>query len=321
MITVRSIAGADFGGDLGPINYLEIADGAATPTTAEILPKGEWVAHVLANFRPPGADPQTTVATGDALFVAHGFADNPTDVLALHDKIVSGLAQPGIDYAPLVISFDWPSEGKVYAYLEDLDLAAQSAIAMVNAGVRPLLAAQTPNCQVRINALGHSLGAFVLRKALGHADDGITTGTDWMLGQLALVAGDVEASSFANGDTDTRAMLGHAYRLTNYFNQYDEVLAISNAKRAGVEERVGRVGLPQGAPTKTVNVNCSERYHTLTEGNPLAAIGDFSYSHHWYFTDALFFRDLALTLKGGQDRNVIAKRTVETGRGFALAAA
>ena len=110
-----------------------------------------------------------------------------------------------------------------------------------------MLQAQTPNCQVRINALAHSMGAFVLRAALGHADDGDVTGSDWMLGQLVMVSGDVEASSFASGDKDTQSMMGHAYRLTNYFNRYDEALMISNAKRAGVEDRVGRVACLLGA--------------------------------------------------------------------------
>ena len=178
---------------------------------------------------------------------------------------------------------------------------------------------ETPNCQVRVNALAHSMGAFVLRAALGHADDGDVTGTDWMLGQLALVAGDVEASAFASGDKDTQSMMGHAYRLTNYFNQHDEALMISNAKRAGVEERVGRVGLPQGAPASTVNVNCSARYDSLPPPDPLNPIKTAEYSHSWYFGDANFFRDLAETLRGAVDRNVVAKRTVGADGGLGLA--
>ncbi len=61
-----------------------------------------------------------------------------------------------------------------------------------------------------------------MREALDHANDGITTGTDWMLNQLVMVAGDVDAADFVAGNKDTESMLGHAYRLTNYFNRYDE---------------------------------------------------------------------------------------------------
>jgi hypothetical protein len=81
-----------------------------------------------------------------------------------------------------------------------------------------------------------------MREALDHADDGSETGTDWMLNQLVLIAGDIEAADFVAGNKDTESMLGHTYRLTNYFNRYDEVLQISNVKRASVEPRVGRVG-------------------------------------------------------------------------------
>jgi hypothetical protein len=312
MITVRAIDGSNFGGALGQIRYLIVPDGV-TPAPAHEVAMPAWIAAVMTTFQPPAAPTQ---ACGDALFVVHGFNANIAAVAALHDSIGAGLAGPGGSYAPTLISFDWPSDGKPYAYLPDLDVAAKTAIDLVNAGVRPLLKYQTPDCQVRVNALAHSMGAFVLRAALGHADDGIETGTDWMLGQLAIVAGDVEASSFVSGDKDTQSMMGHAYRLTNYFNRYDEVLAISNAKRAGVEDRVGRIGLPTGAPSTTVNVDCSARYETLPEEGPLATA---ELSHSWYFADANFYRDLAQTLRGAVDRNKVAMRTPGDGGALGLA--
>jgi esterase/lipase superfamily enzyme len=318
IITVRSIDGTTFGDRLGKIRYLIVPDAAETPTTEQVVALSPWIAAIMATFRPPGAKPGANV-TGEALFIAHGFNNSATDVVALHGEIAKGLAETPIPYHPTIISFDWPSEGKVYAYLEDLDTAAHTAVAMVNGAVKPLLKAQTPECKVRVNAIAHSMGAFVLRKALGHADDGIETGTDWMIGQLALVAGDVEASSFANGDTDTKAMMGHTYRLTNYASWYDEALMISNAKRAGVEERVGRIGLPTGAPAHAVNVNCSDRYDALTRDNPLAIVSDAAYSHSWYFKDAVFMRDLAQTLRGAVDRNVVARRSDDADGGFDLA--
>lgn len=319
MITVRSIEGAAFAGGVGKVRYLNVPDGV-TPAPAHEVVLGTWLAAIMATFaQPPLADGRPTPARGDALFVVHGFNEAVDAVGKLHDLIRDGLAQHGGDYRPTLISFDWPSAGKAFAYLPDLDVAAKTAIIMVNAGVRPLLKVQTPGCQVKVNALAHSMGAFVLRAALGHADDGDLTGSDWILGQLALVAGDVEASAFASGDKDTQSMMGHAYRLTNYFNQFDEALMISNAKRAGVEERVGRVGLPPGAPPTTVNVNCSKRFETLPQPAPIDLIDKASFSHGWYFKDANFYRDLAQTLQGATDRNVIAKRSVEAGGALGLA--
>ena len=317
IITVRSIDSGAFGDELGKIRYLNAPDGVA-PTPAHVVTQTAWLAAIMTTFQTPDAAGKPGAARGDALFVVHGFNEAFADVVTLHASIRDGLDQHG-GYKPTLVSFDWPSEGKVYAYLPDLDVAAKTAIDMVNGGVRPLLRMQTPGCQVRVNALAHSMGAFVLRAALGHADDGDLTGTDWMLGQLALVAGDVEASAFASGDKDTQAMMGHAYRLTNYVNNYDEVLAISNAKRAGVEDRVGRVGLLPGAPSTTVNVNCSDRYKALPDPDPLNPIKTAANSHSWYFSDANFYRDLAQTLKGAVDRNVVALRTVGAGGALGLA--
>lgn len=319
IITVRSIENGAFGGDLGSINYLNAPDGEI-PAPKHALPMPDWVKEVMATFpRPLGRDGQPGPAQGDALFLVHGFNETIAAVADLHDAVRVGLSVHGDKYQPTLISFDWPSEGQPFAYLPDLDVAARTAIILVNAGVRPLLRVQTPQCEVKVNALAHSMGAFVLRAALGHADDGDFTGTDWMLGQLALVAGDVEASSFASGDKDTQSMMGHAYRLTNYFNRYDEVLAISNAKRAGVEDRVGRVGLPEGAPKTALNVDCSKRYEALPSGGPLAIVKTAEASHSWYFGDENFYRDLAQTLKGSVDRSVVAKRTVGADGGLALA--
>ena len=272
-----------------------------------------WLGAIMATFTGGGGAP----AKGDALFVVHGFNVTSDAADLWREKLAGGLAQQG--YRPTLVSFDWPSAGEPYAYMPDLDVAAKTAVDLVNAAVRPLLKAQTENCQVRVNALAHSMGAFVLRKALGHADDGIETGTDWTLGQLALIAGDVEASAFVSGDSDTESMMGHAYRLTNYCNRYDEVLAISNAKRAGVEDRVGRIGLPAGAPAKTVNVDCSDRYAALPDPDPLNPIKTAEFSHSWYFDDAHFYRDLAQTLKGAVDRNVVAGRGADGAVGLKLA--
>ena len=314
MITVRKIDGGAFGGELGTIRYLSVPDGA-TPAPAHEVTQRTWLAAIMASFPTgkPGVSGKPGPAQGDALFIVHGFNVTPAGVASLHDAIGKGLRDHGASYAPTLISFDWPSAGSAFAYLPDLDIAAKTAVDLVNAGVRPLLKCQTADCRVTVNALAHSMGAFVLRAALGHADDGLVTGSDWMLGQLALVAGDVEASAFASGDKDTQSMLGHAYRLTNYFNQYDEVLQISNAKRAGVEERVGRIGLPPGAPASTVNVNCSDRFEALPDPDPLNPIKTAEFSHSWYFSDANFYRDLAQTLKGAVDRNVVAKRTAGDG--------
>ena len=161
------------------------------------------------------------------------------------------------------------------------------------------------------------MGAFVVREALDHDDDGLETGTDWMVNQLVMIAGDVDAADFVAGNKDTESMLGHAYRITNYFNRYDEVLQVSNVRRAGVADRAGRIGLPENAPPSTVNVDCSRHFETIRRpgDNPLAQA---SWSHGWYFTDQNFYSDFAETLRGAVDRVVIAGRSPGPGRTLVL---
>ena len=308
-ITVRSVSGNQFGDNLGAIRYLAVPDGA-TPVPSHAIGRKSWITQVMATF----ARDVKGVVTGNVLFFVHGFNVGIADVDSEQNNVKTGLADK---FPCTIISFDWPSWTDTFAYLPELDTAKKTAIDLVNAGVRPLLAAQTNDCRVAVHALCHSMGAYVVREALDHADDGIKTGTDWMLNQLVLIAGDVDAPDFVAGNKDTESMLGHTYRLTNYFNRYDEVLQISNVKRAGVEPRVGRVGLPDNAPANTVNVDCSAHFDTIRRpgDDPIAAA---SWSHSWYFTDAKFYADLAETLLGAVDRIVIADRGIGPGKTLTL---
>lgn len=304
VITVRSVSGGAFGGSIGPIKYLMVPNGAQ-PAPSHAVARTEWIRQVMQTFP---TDPRNNTI-GNLVFLVHGFNNKFTDAIALHEKVSAGLNGK---LSSTIISFDWPSAGEPYAYLPDLDAAKKTAIYLVNAGIVPLILAQTPQCRVAIHVVAHSMGAFVVREALDHADDGILTSTNWTLNQLVLVAGDVEASDFVLGNKNTEGMFSHSYRLTNYFNKFDEVLQISNVKRAGTEPRVGRVGLPSNAPAQAVNIDCSAHFQAL---KPPAGAGGAppTWSHNWYFSDPIFFTDLAATLNGAVDRTVVATRVAIPG--------
>jgi hypothetical protein len=87
----------------------------------------------------------------------------------------------------------------------------------------------------------------------------------------------------------------------------------SNAKRLGTAPRAGRVGLPLDCDAKAVNVDCSN-YFTHKSPPAGAGISGIAYTHSWQFGDLVFTRDLAMTLEGAIDRNVIPTRAVESGR-------
>jgi hypothetical protein len=151
IITVRSISGGQFGGALGAVRYLVVPDGVDTPLPAHAVSPRLWIAQVIGSF-PKTA---SVLAPHHLVGIIHGFNSNAESVAKLHASIASGLATA--NFSPTFVSFDWPSAGQVYAYLEDVDVAKRTALDFVNYAVKPLLKAQTPDCKVVVDALCHSL--------------------------------------------------------------------------------------------------------------------------------------------------------------------
>lgn len=111
--------------------------------------------------------------------------------------------------------------------------------------------------------------------------------------------------AMADSSSSSIFLSRHCVRLPNYYNPYDSVLKLSNAKRIGVAPRAVRVGLPESAPAKAVGVDCGASFlkaHPTT--NPVVD----PISHGWYFDDPVFLKDLTFTLVGDMDRNVIPTR-------------
>ncbi len=139
-----------------------------------------------------------------------------------------------------------------------------------------------------------------------------------MVSQVAFIGADVSSAS-RRADSDSGASLyRHCVRLTNYSNQFDSVLKLSNVKRAGVAPRAGRVGLPPGAPEKAVDADCSDYFSQLSRDEAVKAadqaevIGAFD--HSWHIGNRVFACDLFETLRGDLDRHVFPTRTASNGR-------
>ncbi len=300
-ISVRKVDGDAFTADpdLGAPRYLKVPDGEL-PKPSHKIPRTQWMREIVQTFQPDPASPQSG-PSGDVLFFVHGYNNGVDAVDTRHKAIQAGLTANG--FKCLVVSFDWPSGTDPLAYVPDRDKAKLTAIQLVNAGIKLFVLAQEQVCDINVHVLGHSTGAYVIREAFDHADDGQVTGASWTVGQIALISGDVSSKSYSQGNPETESIYRRCYRLTNYSNGYDQVLQISNAKRAGFSPRVGRVGLPVDAPTKAVDVDCST-YYNATYG-----IGSPTTSHSWQFNDGVFLKDLTETIRGTLDRSVIPTRT------------
>ena len=170
---------------------------------------------------------------------------------------------------------------------------------------------QKAGCVTNVHLLGHSTGAYVILEAFAQAEkNGKIFKSDWRMGQVALIAGDVAQDALSATSDWSKPLFRRIMRLTNYSSGYDAVLAVSNAKRLGVSPRVGRVGLPADANAKAINVDCSAYFQAL----PPDLNAGLSWTHSWHFGNPVFARDLAMSLEGAIDRHSIPTRSATNGK-------
>lgn len=315
------------------MRYLVVPDGH-TPAPAHDVKFGPWAKALIDRFQTQTDIPpdRHTRIVGDIVIFVHGFNTSVEGAAGLHDVIQRHLDAaaarevPGVihlnPFDPVVVTFLWPSEGVPLGYLEDRHDAKQIALRLVSDGLKQMRAFQTSlnqpsakrRCEVNIHILGHSMGCYIVREAFADADDARYTG-DWTANQVAFVAADVSAPSMSASDARSRGLYRMAGRLTNYYSGYDTALQVSNAKRVGLSPRLGRHGLPRDAPSKAVDVDCSEHY----DKNRDKLEKNIGSSHGWYFQDEVFMSDLCETLKGYVDRRVLKTRAPKPdGDGFVL---
>lgn len=311
LITARKRQGAGFVAEPGPIQYLKVAEDAATYTPADIIAPKTWVNEVRG-LADGDQNPTSISPAGDVLVFVHGYNNTIAETIARTADLTANLRNQG--WRGVVVGFDWPSGNNVLNYLEDRSDAAAVAGQLVSKGLKVLAEGQAAGCVTNVHLIGHSTGAYVILEAFAQAEkDGSLFKSDWRVGQVALIAGDISADSLRATAEWSQPMFRRIMRLTNYSNGSDAVLAVSNAKRLGVSPRAGRIGLPADAPHKAVNVDCTQHFHGLTPP-PGAGI---AYCHGWHFKDPRFGLDLALSLEGAIDRNAIPTRDATT-RGLVL---
>jgi pimeloyl-ACP methyl ester carboxylesterase len=321
-ITVRAPNGEGYGDEPGKAAFLAVPSNVNDFETSQaMVSSADWVRAVLSQIEV--YRDATGVFRRDLLVFIHGFNNTPSNVLARHRSLMVSLREAG--YRGGVVSFDWPSGDVALAYVNDREKAKQTAFALVRDCIELFARAQAINqipgltdgrttadppvgCDVNVHLLAHSTGAYVVQEAFDDADDRrVIASINWTVSQIAFISADISASSLAQGDSETESIFRHCVRFTNYSNPFDQVLQLSNVKRAGLSPRVGRVGLPSNAPPQAVNVECGEYYQQMIKP---ADDSDFisTTSHSWQIGDPVFSKDLAYTLNGDLDRRAIPTR-------------
>jgi pimeloyl-ACP methyl ester carboxylesterase len=297
VICARNVKGKKFGDEPAKSSFLFVPEDAL-PSPDHSVTRKRWATRVLAEARKgvPGTE------MGNILVFVHGYNNSQSTVMERHRRLRDDLDAGG--FKGIVVSFDWPSGDQGFFYLEDLADANKSAIQLVADGIALLAEYQTPDCKVNIHLLAHSMGAYVTREAFTAADDADDlTGKTWYTSQVLLIAADISSGSLAEGEHRTSGLYRNCTRLTCYSNRHDGVLALSSAKRAGLRPRAGRVGLPDNAPQKAVNVDCGDYWTTIPPNQKI--IGNRE--HSWHIGDPTFTRDMIDTLNG-IDRQVMVTR-------------
>jgi pimeloyl-ACP methyl ester carboxylesterase len=303
MITLRNADGSDGVGDPRYITFTHAMD-------AEIsLTADAWAEQLIGVFPPVANGPPGVPArAGDILFLVHGFNVSHQAAREFHLKCVAQLAAAG--WVGQVVSYDWPSDGLVFAYLPDRSNAREAASALVTSAISLLEDTQQDGCTINVHVLAHSMGCFVTQQAFTWSYQDVPP--DWKVGQLMLAAADVDQTVFSASNTSAAAFVQHAGRLTAYCNSYDKALLVSNAKRLDLAPRMGRVGLPDDAPSMMCEVDCSDLFEKAYPGfgNDISP----ATTHCFYFDQPEFWRDVVLTLAGGIDRGVFPTRTADPNR-------
>lgn len=310
VITARRRQGEAFTDEPGPVRFLRVpADVSVYDTRHIVASPREWAAEVRG-LADGDENPHSIAPSGDVLVFVHGYNNDIPIILDRMRQLRRDLKAEG--WHGEVVAFDWPSANQTLNYLEDRSDAAEVAGELVTKGVRLLVDGQKAQCETNVHVLGHSTGAYVLMEAFAQAEKkGEFFKSDWRVGQVALIAGDVSQDSLALGSDWAKPMFRRIMRLTNYSNPNDAVLAVSNAKRLGVSPRVGRRGLPPETDPKAINVDCGDYFTGL---DPETSIHFGSWTHSWHIGNRVFARDLAMTMEGAIDREALPTRRNEGGR-------
>ena len=297
MITLRKADGTEGVADPRYITF----DDATSPETA--FAADVWIGNILKVFPMPPRDATGYPhRSGDILFFVHGFNVSHQAAREAHLKVSAQLKTCG--WSGLLVSYDWPSDGLVFAYLADRANARLAANTLVTSGIKLLQAAQRVDCRINVHVMAHSMGGFVVQQAFTWAYQDVPP--DWGVAQLIFVAADVDSTVFSAGTPSANKFDQHAGRLTAYCSGYDKALMVSNAKRLELEPRVGRAGLPSDAPAFMCEVDCGA-FFAATYPKVVDQLSPVT-THCFYFDQPAFYRDLVLTLAGGLSRDVFPTR-------------
>ena len=303
-----------FSGQIGELSYW-IADEGRLDRFASWTPKTKDEFKVAlvraASAFPLIEDPRRNGDQKHVSVFIHGYNNRWDEAAKRYQSIVQRIFEE--EDLGLCILYTWPSNGKPYEYLPDrqeADRCAGQLSEVLNelydwALEKQVDAATDPAdaCRAKISILAHSMGNYVLQKAMQYT---------WtrknmpllvsLVTQLLMIAADVDNDLFQCGEvvdqSDGDAIANLCYRVTALYTGRDEVLGMSAGLKQFGKRRLGRSGLDTGvpAPDNVWDVDCTGLI-------PPNASSD----HSAYFDSQKTIALIKQVLRG-VDRNVIMSK-------------
>ena len=287
MVTNRTIVKGGLGRDPGPLSYFVADQGPLDDFSNwhKVVGGGKTAAARFQDLLAGAADKFPLIEDAAlheyekhvSIFI-HGYNNDWADAASRYESICRKIFESA-DLGICVL-FSWPSDGMKLGYLPDRMDAEKTAPALsevLNAlydwmEQKQVKSAADPTktCKAKTSIIAHSMGNYVMQKAMQYT---------WtqknqpllvsLVNQLLMVAADVDNDLFRGGEAITKsdgdAIANLAYRVTALYTGRDPVLGLSAGFKHFGKRRLGRSGLDGAVPDNVWHVDCSTRIEQNAE--------------------------------------------------------
>jgi esterase/lipase superfamily enzyme len=279
MVSDRVASKTGLGRDLGPVKYWTAASGPLDKFNS-------WTEVGKTAFRnqlireadkfPLITDPSQNEKQRHFTIFIHGYNNSWSDAAMRYQQLCDKLFS-GPDSLGVCLFFTWPSDDMRLGYLPDRIDARKAApdLADVLSELYDFLlekqemGVEQPKkaCKAKTSIIAHSMGNFVLQKAMQLV---------WtrknrplllsLINQLLMVAADVDNDVFKSGETvdgsDGDAIANLCYRVTAFYSGRDSVLGLSAGLKHFGKRRLGRSGIDRTYPVSDNiwDIDCSNLF-------------------------------------------------------------
>ena len=264
MITNRNVADDGLGIELDPVTrYYECApdaDPSKFASWAEVKKRDDFIGKLrklAQRFKPIAPDGSDNEDQQHLSMFVHGFNVDWVSAATRYAQIKRDLFDA--KNLGVLVLYTWPSNGSPAGYLPDREDARDSAapiadlLVFLNAYLtdqqRAAADLQDPKklCRAKLSVIAHSMGNYVMQKALAVAAKRLNSPQlITLINQLVMVAADVDNDLFQKDkpeDSDGSLMANLCYRIGALYTGLDQVLGASAGLKHFGTRRLGRSGL------------------------------------------------------------------------------